>query len=132
MLTQVEFRSSKFPPYDGEQDEINEGLWGKRLAEHLCGALQHAGIRANDYAIEDWGCYIPVFIGDVHIGVCCGHQYGDDDEFVIFTDPKQPVMRRWFKKIDRTESFQKLLSALKVILESDAEISDICWSNPDT
>ena len=35
MKTQVEFRSAKFPPYEGEQEEINPGLWGKRLAEYL-------------------------------------------------------------------------------------------------
>jgi hypothetical protein len=34
MKTQVEFRSSKFPPYGGEQEQINPGLWGKRLAEY--------------------------------------------------------------------------------------------------
>ena len=31
--TQVEFRSRKFPPYEGEQEQINPGLWGIRLAE---------------------------------------------------------------------------------------------------
>jgi hypothetical protein len=35
MKTQVEFRSSKFPPYEEEQEQINPGLWGKRLAELL-------------------------------------------------------------------------------------------------
>ena len=35
MKTQVEFRSSKFPPYEGEEKQINPGLWGKRLAELL-------------------------------------------------------------------------------------------------
>jgi len=35
MKTQVEFRSSRFPPYDGEEEQINPGLWGKRLAEYL-------------------------------------------------------------------------------------------------
>ena len=33
MKTQVEFRSDKFPPYEGEEEQINPGLWGKRLAE---------------------------------------------------------------------------------------------------
>jgi hypothetical protein len=28
MKTQVEFRSSKFPPCEGEEEEINPGLWG--------------------------------------------------------------------------------------------------------
>ncbi len=31
MKTQVEFRSTKFPPYEGEEEEINPGLWGRRL-----------------------------------------------------------------------------------------------------
>jgi len=35
MKTQVEFKSSKFPPYDGEEDQINPGLWGRKLAEYL-------------------------------------------------------------------------------------------------
>jgi len=35
MKTQVEFRSGKFPPYEGEQEQINPDLWGKRLAEYL-------------------------------------------------------------------------------------------------
>jgi hypothetical protein len=32
--THVEFRSNKFPPYEGEEEQINPGLWGKRLAEY--------------------------------------------------------------------------------------------------
>jgi hypothetical protein len=33
MKMQLEFRCSKFPPYEGEQEQINPGLWGKRLAD---------------------------------------------------------------------------------------------------
>jgi hypothetical protein len=32
METHVEFRSNRFPPYDGEEEQINPGLYGKRLA----------------------------------------------------------------------------------------------------
>lgn len=35
MRTQVTFRSHKFPPYAGEEEQINPGLWGKRLAEYV-------------------------------------------------------------------------------------------------
>ena len=41
----VTFRSPKFPPYDGEEESINPGLWGKRLAEHLVDQL--AGIEVE-------------------------------------------------------------------------------------
>jgi len=38
-----EFGSSKFPPYDGEEEQINPGLWGKRLAEYLVQKLAERG-----------------------------------------------------------------------------------------
>ena len=42
--TPVEFRSSKFPPYEGEEELINPGHWGKRLAEYLVQKLSEKGI----------------------------------------------------------------------------------------
>src|SRR5438874_11589792 len=45
MKTQVEFRSSKFPPYEGEQEQINPGLWGKRLAEYFVRKLSGKGVQ---------------------------------------------------------------------------------------
>jgi hypothetical protein len=47
MKTQVEFRSSKFPPYEGEQEQINPGLWGKRLAEYFVRKLSEKGDHRN-------------------------------------------------------------------------------------
>ena len=45
MKTQVEFRFSKFPPYEGEQEQINPGLWGKRLAEYFVQKLSEKGVQ---------------------------------------------------------------------------------------
>ena len=42
MKTQIEFRSTKVPPYEGEEEQINPGLWGKRLAEYLVENLSEA------------------------------------------------------------------------------------------
>jgi hypothetical protein len=52
MKTQVEFRSSKFPPYDGEQEEINPDLW-KRLTEYLARKLAERGIDSGEMIVED-------------------------------------------------------------------------------
>jgi len=57
--TQVEFRSSKFPPYEGEEEQINPGLWGKRLAEYLVQKLAERGIETEEMVAEDWGWYVP-------------------------------------------------------------------------
>jgi len=99
MKTQVEFRSSKFPPYDGEQEQINPGLWGKRLAEYFVRKLSEKGIKTEQIIAEDWGWYIPVQNEGFRLAVCCGHQDGDDDEFVCFTDPSTPVVKNSSKRL---------------------------------
>ena len=87
MKTQVEFRSSKFPPYEGEEAEINPGLWGKRLTEYLAAKLAERGIVTDPMAVGDWGCYLPVRNEGFRLALCCGHQNGDDDQFLCFTVP---------------------------------------------
>ena len=103
MKTQVEFRSSKFPAYEGESEEINPGIWGKRLAEYLTQKLGEKGIETEEFFAEDWGWYIPVRNEGFRLAVCCGHQDGDDDQFACFTDPRTPVVKKLLKKIDATD-----------------------------
>jgi len=129
MKTQVEFRSTKFPPYEGEEEEINPGLWGKRLTEYLAQKLAERGIATEEMAIEDWGCYLPIKNERFRLALCCGHQNGDDDQFLVFTDPSIPKVKRWFRAIDGTPELTRLLNALREILESDLEIREIVWSD---
>lgn len=129
MQTHVEFRSSKFPPYDGEEDEINPGLWGKRLTEYLAQKLAERGIATEAYAVEDWGCYLPVKNDGVRLALCCGHQNGDDDQFLVFTEPSTPKVKRFFRTIDATAPLTHLVNTLRDILEADPDIRDITWSD---
>jgi hypothetical protein len=55
MRTHVEFRSAKFPAYPREEEQVNPGLWGKRLAEYLHRKLKEEGIEAEEIYSEDWG-----------------------------------------------------------------------------
>ena len=64
------------------------------------------------------------------MAVCCGHQDGDDDEFLCFTEPTRPVVKKLFKKIDATEQLMKLTTALEQILSSDPDIRDVVWQEP--
>jgi len=127
MKTQVEFRSNKFPPYDGEEAKINPGLWGKRLAEYFVQKLPQKGIAATSIIPEDWGWYVPVEVAGVKLAICCGHQYGDDDQFLCFTDPSTPIVRSFFKKRDVTAELTKLIDAIGEILASDPDIHDVVW-----
>lgn len=130
MKTQVEFRSSKFPPYEGEEEEINPGLWGKRLAEYLVQKLADRGIKTLGIIGEDWGYYIPVENEGFKLAICCGHQHGDRDEFLCFTEPGTPIVKKLFKKVDATAQLSRLTEALGQILSADPEIRDVVWTEP--
>ena len=130
MKTQVEFRSSKFPAYEGEEEQINPGLWGKRLAEYLVQKLAERGVETEEMVAEDWGWYVPVRNEGFRLALCCGHQNGDDDEFLCFTDPSTPVVKKFFKKIDATPQLTRLTETLHQILASDPEIREVVWSEP--
>jgi hypothetical protein len=130
MKTQVEFRSSKFPPYENEEEEINPGLWGKRLAEYLVLKLSEKGIRTEEIIPEDWGWYVRVKNDGFRLALCCGHQYGENDQFLCFTEPKTPVVRKLFRKIDAGPQLSRLVEALQEILASDPDIREIVWAEP--
>lgn len=129
--TQFEFRSNKFPPYEGEEEQINPGLWGKRLAEYLKDKLAAAGIATREIIMEDWGCLLPVKNETFALSVACGHQNGDDDEFLCFIEPSTPVIRKWFKKIDTTQDIGRLSQALEKIFQSDPDIRELRCSTSD-
>jgi len=129
MKTQVEFRSDKFPPYDGEQEEINPGLWGKRLAEYLQNNLAHYGVKVTGIGSEDWGWMVELENEEFPLWIGCGHQQGDNDEFLCFIEPGKPFIRKWFKKIDTTLQVGRVSEALRNVLESDPDIRNINWSS---
>lgn len=130
MRTQVEFRSSKFPPYEGEEEEINPGLWGKRLTEYLARKLAESGIETEEMVTEDWGCYLPLRIEGFRLALCCGHQKGEDDQFLVFTDPSTPKVKKLFRTIDTTPQLSRIIDALRKILESDPDIREVVWRDP--
>jgi hypothetical protein len=128
MNTLVTFQSNKFPPYDGEEDLINPGLWGKRLAEYLVTKLNERGIQTEDIIPEDWGWYIPVKNLGAKMALCCGHQNGEKTDLMVFTDPPTPIIKKLFKRIDISEELDKLVSTVDLILKADQEIKNVQWS----
>jgi len=92
--------------------------------------LSEKGIKPEEIVAEDWGWYIPVENEGLGLAVCCGHQDGDDNEFVWFTDPGTPIVKKFFKKIDATAPLTRLTEAMQQILSSDPEIKDVVWKGP--
>ena len=130
MKTFAEFRSNKFPPYEGEEERINPGLWGQRLAEYLVAKLPDHGLAAGEPIAEDWGWYVPVEVDGARLALCCGRQSGEDDVFLVFTDPQQPVVRKLLKKVDITAQLTRLVAAVNAILSADPDIHSVTWREP--
>ena len=105
-------------------------MWGKRLAEYLVQKLSEKGIETEKIVADDWGYYIPVQNEGFRLAICCGHQNGDADQFLCFTDPGTAVVKKLFKKIDATPQLSRLTEAVQQILASDPEIRDVVWTEP--
>lgn len=130
MRSHVEFRSNKFPAYEGEEEQINPGLWGKRLAEYLQPKLREQGITTGEFYSEDWGWAIPIEHEAFPMWVGCGHQYEPDDAFLIFIEPSKPQIRKGlFKKVDTRADVERVASALDNILRADPDIREIHWTD---
>ena len=127
VLTHLEFRSDRFPPYEGEEDLVNPGLYGKRLAEFLRDELRKEGFEASEPFAEDWGWVVPVRNPEFHLWIGCGHYQEYPDGFLCFIEPHKPFIRRFFKKIDTSVRISALQSALDRILSEDSGVRAKRW-----
>jgi len=128
MKTQVEFKSDKFPPYEGEEEGINPGLWGKRLAEYLQKNLPLHGLKVTCIGSEDWGWMVELENKEYPLWIGCGHQSGEKVEFLCFIEPSKPFIRKWFKKIDTRNQINHVAAALAKVFESDSNNSRYYYS----
>jgi hypothetical protein len=126
MQTHVEFRSDRFPPVEGEDEQVNPGLYGKLLAEYIQRGLADRGIAAGQPFAEDWGWCVPVKNDEFLLWIGCGHYEEYPDGFLCFIEPSRPFVRRWFKKIDTTVRVAALRAALDDLLNADG-IRDKKW-----
>jgi hypothetical protein len=126
-LTYVEFRSDRFPAYNGEEQQINPDLCGKRLAEFLCTRLLAEGVQTEEPASEDWGWYIDVVNDGFRLWIGCGHYQEYPDGYLCFIEPHTPHVRKFFRKIDVRDRVSWLQRALDKILTEDDGIRQKRW-----
>jgi len=127
MRTRVEFRSDLFPPYEGEEEEINPDLWGQRLAEYLKEKLTDAGLETGDMWSEDWGWCLQLENEAFPLWIGCGHYQEHPDAYLCFVEPSKAVIRRGLRKVDTTTAVQRVVDALGAILNADPQITDVRW-----
>lgn len=127
MKTHVEFRSDKFPPYEGEEEKINPDLWGKRLGEYLKEKLQPEGVVVEELIPEDWGWCLPIKNEAFSMWIGCGHYQEYPNGYLCFVESSKTFIRKFLKKIDTTEEVGRVVKALDKVLNSDSEITNIRW-----
>ena len=135
MRTHVEFASDAFPPYPGEEERINPGRWGKRVAEFIVSKFPERGIKIRRFYAEDWGWEIAVINEAFPIFVGCGNYGGrgsGENGFLCFIDPHKPNIRRWlFRKVNTVRDVERVADALDKVLRGHPEIREIRWWRED-
>jgi hypothetical protein len=126
----IHIRSPKFAILPGEKEElVNEGMYGKALAQYLQGKLKERGYDAPFFCCEDWGWWVELKGTPFVFGVCiyCGPER--DRLLDLFctdgaTRPKQWSWRK-FRFVDTTVWSAKLYEDLISIFQSDLEVEVI-------
>ena len=128
METHVEFRSDRFPPYEGEEDDINPGRYGKRLAEFLQKGLNARGFATESPIARDWGWIVPIENREFALWIGCGNydEYPDDG-FLCFIEPHTPTIRRWFRRIDTSARVAELRNAIDALLSAEPGVRGKRW-----
>ena len=131
MKTHVEFRSDAFPPYEGEQNEINPGRYGKRLAEFLIRGLKEKGFEMRRLDAEDWGWSISIKNDGFRLWIGCGNYDEYPDGFLCFIEPHRPNIRRFpfLRQVDTTATVEALRHAIDQVLSVHPQIRDKRWSS---
>ena len=127
MQTYVEFRSDRFPAYDGEEEHINPGLWGKRLAEFLRENLLKEGFETQEPIAEDWGWRVDVVNERFGLWIGCGKYQEYPEGFLCFIEPHTPSVPKLFKRIDTRERVASLQRAMDKVVAEAAGIREKRW-----
>ena len=131
MLTHAEFVSDAFPPYDEEEELINPGVYGKRLAEFLADSLKASGEKVGELIAEDWGWVVPVENDAFDLWVGAGNYEERENGFLCFIQPHKEYVRRFFKKIDTSARVRGLQKKLNAALEGHSSVHGLKWSSYD-
>jgi hypothetical protein len=129
--THLEFKSTAFPAYPGEDKEINPGIFGKRLAEFLAEALPHQGFRVLCIGAEDWGWMVEIENQEFPLWIGCANYDGTENEFQCLIEPSKPFVRKWFSKIETGQTVEKLAAALEEVLVQCGKFSKLRWLSDD-
>jgi len=133
MKTYVEFRSDRFPPFEDGSEEVNPGIFGKRLAEFLKEGLKRKGLIPQEIIAEDWGYIVPLQNEGFSLWVGCSNFSETSDRFLCFIEPDHAIIYRYwfFGKIDATEQIEKVHRAMDELLTEREGVFEKKWMSAE-
>ncbi len=131
MKSHLEFTSTAFPAYPGEDKEINPGIFGKRLAEFLAEGLREQGFKVLGVGPEDWGWMVEIENQEFPLWIGCANYEDNENGFQCFIEPSKPFVRKWFSKIETGPTVEKLAAALEAVLLQSGKVSQLRWLSDD-
>jgi hypothetical protein len=133
MKSYVEFESNLFPPYEGEEEQINPGRYGKRVAEFISNGLKSEGFNPEELIPEDWGWVIPIENNEFNLWIGCGNYDEYPNGFLCFIEPHKPEIRKFpfLRKIDTASTVSRLREAMNNVLSNTPGIENVKWYTHD-
>lgn len=127
MTAGIHISSTKFPILPGEEEElVNEGTYGKALAEYLAAKLRERGWDVPFVCCEDWGWWVSVKGQPFELGLCCYGASDADDKPELYVMLSREGGRKWswrrFRCIDTTARVEALFDEIKGILTNDQDV----------
>jgi hypothetical protein len=123
----IHIRSSKFPILPGEKEElVNDGMYGKALAEYLQAQLIDRGYDAPFVCCEDWGWWVELKTASFTSGVCIYCTPEDDTPVEFACTDGTTAARTWswtkFRFVDTLPWVRKLHEDLMAIFQADHDV----------
>jgi len=92
MKTHLEFTSTAFPAYPGEDKDINPGIFEKRLAEFLAENRPSHGFKVLSIGAEDWGWMVEIENKEFPLWIGCASYEDGENGFQCFIEPSKPFV----------------------------------------
>lgn len=129
MAKMIEFTSTAFPADPDEEEVVNPGRYGRRLAQFLANELPRKGFETIAPDAEDWGWRVEIRNEDYPLWIGCGNVDETPDTFLCFVEPSRPFIRKWFRKIETGPKPEQLALAVYAVLAESGKVSNLVWTD---
>ncbi|MFO0864681.1 MAG: hypothetical protein U0744_08535 [Gemmataceae bacterium] len=123
----IRVQSSKFAVLPGEAEElVNDGLYGKALAEYLVEKLRLRGYDVPFLCCEDWGWWVELHGFPFAFGVCIYGTQLEDGQIDLYVTDGAAAARQWswrrFRFVSTGQAAEQLHRDLLAIFTADPDV----------